>query len=155
VRKITKIILHCSGSDKPEQMTEQAIRLLHTIPTRFNGDWGEYKDVACKDWNDIGYHTVIEPSGRAMAGRVVMDPGAHCIGHNHDSVGICVAGNKKFTEVQFRTLVQVVYAHCKRLNLDPIKDVYPHSHFDKTGKTFPNFDWMEVWKKYGSILYVG
>lgn len=154
MRKITKIILHCSASDKPEQGSEQAIRLLHTLPTWFKCDWGNYKDVVCKGWNDIGYHAVIEASGRSMSGRVVMDPGAHCKDHNHDSIGVCLTGDSSFTDAQFRTLVQVVYAYCKHYGLDPLKDVYPHSHFNK-GKTCPNFDWLEVWKKHGGIIYVG
>ena len=155
MRTIRKIILHCSGSDKPEQATEQAIRLFHTLPTWFKCDWGVYENVPCRGWDDIGYHNVIEDSGRAMGGRVATDIGAHCKGHNSDSIGICLTGDKKFNEKQFRTLVQVVYAYCRHFGLDPLEDVYPHSHFDTTGKTCPNFDWKEVWKKYGGIIYVG
>jgi len=114
-------------------------------------DWGRYKNTHCFGWKDIGYHSVIIKSGKAMGGRSVVEVGAHCKGHNEDSVGICVTGEKNFSEAQFKTLCHVVYATCQELGLDVLKDVFPHSHFDKSGKTCPNFDWPTIWKKYGSV----
>ncbi len=46
-----------------------------------------------KGWGMIGYHYLIEPSGELKKGREETTIGAHCYGHNHDSLGICLAGN--------------------------------------------------------------
>ena len=151
-RPIRKIILHCSATDKASQDSEQMIRLLHTLPPEFKIDWGEYKNTPCRGWKDIGYHSVILKSGKIMAGRTIFQEGAHCKGHNKDSIGICLSGNKHFTDAQFRALVHMVYALCCELGLEPLEHVYTHSHFDEN-KTCPNFDWKEIWHKYGGIIY--
>ena len=46
-----------------------------------------------KGWGMIGYHFLIEPNGRIRVGRLENQIGAHCIGRNHDSLGICLTGN--------------------------------------------------------------
>ena len=46
-----------------------------------------------KGWGIIGYHFLIEPNGRIRVGRNENHIGAHCIGRNHDSLGICLTGN--------------------------------------------------------------
>ena len=46
-----------------------------------------------KGWGMIGYHYLIEKSGKLLQGRKEDQVGAHCIGRNHDSLGICLAGN--------------------------------------------------------------
>ena len=42
---------------------------------------------------EIGYHWVIEAGGKVVPGRPLHIDGAHCLGHNHDSIGICVVGD--------------------------------------------------------------
>ncbi len=46
-----------------------------------------------KGWGMIGYHYLIEPDGEIKVGRMEGQSGAHCIGHNYDSLGICLTGN--------------------------------------------------------------
>ena len=46
-----------------------------------------------KGWGMIGYHFLIEPNGRIRVGRSESQSGAHCIGRNYDSLGICLTGN--------------------------------------------------------------
>lgn len=46
-----------------------------------------------KGWGDIGYHYFIEPDGVVKKGRADNVTGAHTIGHNHDSLGIALAGH--------------------------------------------------------------
>lgn len=41
----------------------------------------------------IGYHFFIESTGMIREGRAIWAVGAHAIGANNDSVGICLAGN--------------------------------------------------------------
>jgi len=46
-------------------------------------------------WKDVGYHFIIERSGRVVAGRPANEPGAHtqAAGMNHKSLGIALIGN--------------------------------------------------------------
>lgn len=43
---------------------------------------------------EIGYHAVIEASGLVVHTREWTTVGSHCPGENHDSIGICLAGDK-------------------------------------------------------------
>lgn len=45
-----------------------------------------------RGFSDIGYAYVIRRSGKLESGRPVQAVGAHAIGYNHNSVGICIAG---------------------------------------------------------------
>jgi hypothetical protein len=46
-----------------------------------------------RGWATVGYHFVVSPSGRIFAGRPVDRLGAHVLGHNAGTVGICLMGN--------------------------------------------------------------
>lgn len=45
-----------------------------------------------KGWLKVGYHYFIKRSGELQEGRQLTEAGAHVKGHNHESVGICLAG---------------------------------------------------------------
>jgi len=51
-----------------------------------------------KGFADIGYHVLIDGTGRLFEGRSLSVRGAHTYGANYGSVGICVLGN--FEEIQ-------------------------------------------------------
>lgn len=76
-RDIRKIILHCSATPKGKPFTVDDVRRWHKVG---NG------------WSDIGYHYVIHLDGSIHPGRPEDIPGAHCAGHNADSIGICYIG---------------------------------------------------------------
>ena len=40
----------------------------------------------------IGYHYVVRLDGRVETGRPEGRVGAHCLGHNSDSIGVCYIG---------------------------------------------------------------
>lgn len=46
-----------------------------------------------RGWATVGYHFVVAPSGRVFRGRPVDRLGAHVLGHNAGTVGICLMGN--------------------------------------------------------------
>ncbi len=46
-----------------------------------------------RGWATVGYHFVVSPSGRVFRGRPVDRLGAHVLGHNVGTVGICLMGN--------------------------------------------------------------
>jgi N-acetylmuramoyl-L-alanine amidase len=46
-----------------------------------------------RGWATVGYHFVLSPTGRIFRGRPVDRLGAHVLGHNVGTVGICLMGN--------------------------------------------------------------
>lgn len=81
MRPITTIIVHHSATPDGETLSWRAIRHHHT---RLRG------------WRDIGYHVGIErigPSIETLMGRPWTELGAHTMGCNVASLGICVVGN--------------------------------------------------------------
>lgn len=144
MRLIKKIIVHCSASDNPKQASLESIKMFHTMPQWMKCTWGKYRNVPCRGWDDIGYHYVIEDSGESRKGRPVERPGAHCYGHNKDSIGICLTGDQEFNIRQKESLKSEVKKLLKKFNLSEA-DVYPHNYFDEN-KTCPNFDVGKVIK---------
>ena len=75
--------------------------ILHHSLTRdsVTVSWGAIRDWHTKKrfkWPDIGYHFGIENlrgQTETLLGRMPDRAGAHCRGHNRDSIGICFVGN--------------------------------------------------------------
>lgn len=132
----SRVILHCSDSPNGKHVPASEIRRWHT-ERGFVGP-----DGVSGTHDDIGYHYIIQPDGEVERGRGLNEPGSHCEGENHDSVGICLVGKSRFSKEQFSALRRV---------LDDLKMVYDirpwmifcHYEFDsarKQGKTCPNMD---------------
>ena len=97
MRAITLIIIHCSAV-KPDQ----------TSSRDEIDEW--HKE---RGWKyGIGYHYVIRRDGTIERGRAEEMVGAHCVGHNSHSIGVCYEGGLDIrgrpadtrTEAQRRTL---------------------------------------------------
>lgn len=123
MRKINKIIVHCSDSDYSHHDDISVIR-----------DW----HVNERGWSDVGYHFFIKKDGTVQKGRDLATVGAHVEGHNSDSIGICLGGRHNFTTKQFYALKVLLYDLTHQFFLTT-NDVYGHRDFDKN-KTCPNFD---------------
>ena len=80
-RVITEIIVHCSATPEGKDYTVQDIRRWHKQ----------------QGWSDIGYHYVVYRNGHVEPGRDVDISGAHCVGHNAHSIGICYVGGMDST----------------------------------------------------------
>jgi N-acetylmuramoyl-L-alanine amidase len=80
-------------------MTPKRIIVHHSLTE--DGEtvsWGAIYDyhVHQLGWKDIGYHYGIElirDRLHILKGRMDNEQGAHCQGHNRDSLGICIVGN--------------------------------------------------------------
>lgn len=117
MRKITKHIIHCSANNGGN------VSLIR--------EWHK-----ARGWKDVGYHFIIRQDGEIEVGRTLDIIGAHCKGHNTDSIGTCLIGDLHFSQAQFTSLRRIN----KMLeNLFPGIEVFPHNHFNKH-KTCPNFD---------------
>ncbi|MDE6296543.1 MAG: N-acetylmuramoyl-L-alanine amidase, partial [Muribaculaceae bacterium] len=66
MRKIDKIILHCSATPEGRMVTVNDIRAWHKA----------------RGFRTIGYHYVVYLDGSVHGGRAVEEVGAHCLGEN-------------------------------------------------------------------------
>lgn len=127
-RKISEIIVHCSATPEGKDYTVEQIRQWHLA----------------RGFNDIGYHYVIYRDGTIHTGRSEAISGAHCTGHNTNSIGVCYIGGcatdgktpkDTRTEAQKKSLIEI---------LKQLKKKYPtakiHSHKDFANKACPSFE---------------
>lgn len=136
MREINKIIIHCSATPEGKDFTVNDIKKWHLQ----------------RGFNDIGYHYVIYRDGSVHIGRKEEVIGAHCIGHNQNSIGICYIGgmdssnkNPKDTRTpeQKKSLLELL----KQLKLKyPKAKIYSHNKF--ANKACPSFD---ATKEYNSL----
>tara|TARA_Y100001970_G_C13461316_1_gene475201 strand:- start:96 stop:509 length:414 start_codon:yes stop_codon:yes gene_type:complete len=99
---IEYIVVHCSAT-RPSQDIDAA-----TID-----EW--HKE---RGFNSIGYHYVIKRNGEVETGRDENTQGAHALGYNHNSLGICLVGGVKqedykigennFTDEQWKSFEELV-----------------------------------------------
>lgn len=133
MRDINKIIIHCSFTPKTMDIGVEEIRKWHLE----------------RGWSDIGYHYVIRRDGTVETGRPVEKPGAHCKGHNQDSIGICLAGGKgtdgkpffNFSQEQLRTLEDLLEGLWAEYPFKKGEWIYGHNDFST--KPCPCFDVKE------------
>ena len=139
--KLTNIIVHCSDSTFG---SAALIRQWHLE----------------RGWKDIGYHFVISngkpasdltiprmdgniETGRAINGDSLIsgnEIGAHALGYNDKSIGICLIGVQSFSVAQMQSLEELVTELCIRFKI-PSSAVLGHYETAQAGgKTCPNFD---------------
>ena len=128
--------MHCSATPEGKDYNVDTIRQWHLQ----------------RGFSDIGYHYVIYRDGSIHIGRDESIIGAHCTGHNTNSIGVCYIGgcasdgktpkDTRTTE-QKQSLVKL---------LKELKTKYPqasiHGHRDFSSKACPSFD---ATKEYSSI----
>ena len=102
--KPTHIILHHSATADGRTFSWPAIRGYHTS-WRANGRTVDKSAVPHlraagiqveAPWRDIGYHfgiELIDKSVEILVGRMMDEAGAHCVGMNDKSLGLCFMGN--------------------------------------------------------------
>lgn len=127
MRRINKIIVHCTATPEGRDVTINEVR-----------DW----HVNDNGWRDVGYHFLIRLDGTVEEGRPIEQTGAHCYGNNWDSIGIAYSGGTDSdgkpldtrTEEQKSSLVDL---------LVQLKDTYGgtiYGHRDFSSKACPGFD---------------
>ena len=73
---IKEIILHCTGTPVGHAYTVSDVDRWHRA----------------RGWKGIGYHYLVLLDGRIQSGRPENQVGAHCVGHNRCSIGVCYVG---------------------------------------------------------------
>src|SRR5574344_323023 len=128
MRKINLIIVHCSATLEGKDFTVDDIMRWHKA----------------RGFKTIGYHYVIYRDGTIHGGRPVSEEGAHCAGHNANSIGVCYIGGLAAdgkTPKDTRTDAQKLSLHNL---LSQLKEDYPgvaiRGHRDFAAKACPSFD---------------
>ena len=132
MREINRIIIHMAYTTPAMDIGVAEIRQWH---------------VGGNGWRDIGYHNVIRRDGTVEDGRPLEQPGAHTLGENADSIGICLVGGKhksrdkhdcNFTSAQWRALDRL----CRDLLLR-FPEAEISGHRDWAARGCPGFDARE------------
>ena len=105
-------------------------------------------------WEDIGYHFIIGndnpfvQDGKVYFARPEKFVGAHALGFNKNSLGICLIGNfdtHKPTKAQIEILIHFLRKKMLQYEI-PAKNVFGHRELQGVTKTCPgtnfNMDWL-------------
>lgn len=142
MNKPNKIIVHHSGGSDANPLqdssnfTVQACNELHKkFGMKSSLGW----------W--VGYHYYIEKNGKVTHTRGHNDTGAHTIGQNGSSIGICLAGNFDATlptEAQIQSLKTLLNKLTTDLKITR-NEIYPHRKFAQ--KTCYGSKLSDTWAK--------
>ena len=136
MRTIKEIIIHCA--DTPEGRDNKAADIDR---------WHKQRG-----FDHIGYHYVIDLDGTVEAGRDLDCIGAHCKGHNTNSIGICYIGGADRDTMKPKDTRTDAQKKSLLLLLKYLRQRYPdakiYGHRDFSDKACPSFD---AKKEYESI----
>ena len=134
MRTINEIIVHCTATPEGRSYTVADIDHWHRQ----------------RGFDSIGYHYVVYLDGSIHAGRAEEKIGAHCTGHNRNSIGVCYVGGLSAdgkTPKDTRTAAQktALLALLKMLK-KKYKGASIHGHRDFAVKACPSFNATQEYK---------
>lgn len=131
MRKITEIIIHCSATIEGKDYTVADIDRWHKQ----------------RGFQMVGYNYIIRINGTIERGRPIEMVGAHCAGHNRNSIGICYIGGLSKegapkdtrTTQQRKAMLSLLEQLCKEF-----PGVTIHTHNEFANKSCPCFKIKEL-----------
>ena len=128
MRKINEIIVHCAATREGRDFTVEDITRWHKA----------------RGFATIGYHYVIYRDGSIHEGRPLEQIGAHCVGHNKHSIGICYIGGcasdgKTPKDTRTSEQKEALLSLLRRLKAR-FPNATIHGHRDFAAKACPSFD---------------
>lgn len=120
MREINRVVVHCLDSDNKKHGLKALYR-WHVIE---------------RGWKGIGYHIFIDHDARRHYCKPINRMGSHAKGFNRGSIGICIAGKKKFSKKQLDVLVSDLKHYMLIFDLKK-HQVVGHYELNKN-KTCPN-----------------
>ena len=129
-----RIVIHCTATPNGKDISLEALERAHRL----------------RGFTTIGYHHVIQPKGEIIQTRANEIEGAHVKGENHDTIGIALVWEDKFTSDQWKSLRFIVRDLLEVYKI-PSYEIYGHYEFASAreqGKTCPNvpikrlFSWI-------------
>jgi hypothetical protein len=118
----THIILHHSAS--PQTQSFEALNAYHREKWNFRSTLGFY----------AGYQYVIEQNGTITQARADTEEGAHTLGNNKNTIGVCLMGNFEEdlpTAEQEQSLRSILREKMKRWNI-PVENIMFHRDYANT-----------------------
>lgn len=132
-RTITEIIIHCTATKEFQDIKAVDVDRWH-------------KQLG---WKCIGYNYLIDLDGTIENGRDINMTGAHTVGHNTHSIGVCYVGGldengkaKDTRTPEQKLALQTLIVNLKRMF--PNAKIYGHRQF--ANKACPCFD-VPAWCK--------
>jgi len=128
LRKINKIIIHCTATPEGRDVTKKDLYTWH---------------VKERGWSDIGYHFFIDLAGEVHECRPIERTGAHTKGHNWDSIGIAYAGGMNADNTKSKDTRNELQREALVDLLCQLHDTYVgvvYGHRDFSSKDCPSFD---------------
>ena len=128
MRQINEIIVHCAATREGRDFTVEDITRWHKA----------------RGFATIGYHYVIYRDGSIHEGRPLEQIGAHCVGHNKHSIGICYIGGcasdgKTPKDTRTPEQKEALLALLRRLKAR-FPNATIHGHRDFAAKACPSYD---------------
>lgn len=127
MRKIDEIIVHCTATPAGREVSVEEIAGWH----RRQG------------FRTVGYHYVVRLDGTVEPGRRESETGAHCLGHNSRSIGVCYVGGLDSAGKPADTRTEAQKTALLRL-LGELRARYRgatiHGHCEFAAKACPCFD---------------
>lgn len=121
------IIVHHTGGSNSNPTADTSHHTFEIVNQYHRGLWNFRSSLG----HYIGYHYFIEKNGKVTQGRGDKDIGAHCLGKNRNSIGICLAGNFDVT-LPTKQQEQALIELCNRLIVTwkiPTSKIMPHRAF--------------------------
>ena len=128
MRKIDKIIIHCTATPEGRNVSVKEVTQWHKA----------------RGFRTIGYHYLIGLDGKVQPGRPVEEVGAHCLGQNSRSIGVCYVGGIDSASLKPKdTRTPEQRAALKKL-VKELQARFPgstvHGHCEFAAKACPCFD---------------
>lgn len=128
MRKISKIIVHCTATPEGRPVTVAQVDA-----------WHKERGFRC-----IGYHYLVGLDGTVHAGRPEAEMGAHCLGYNYSSIGVCYVGGLDRVSGEPKDTRTPQQRAALRQLVDRLLERYPgatvHGHREFAAKACPCFD---------------
>lgn len=128
---IKEIIVHHTGGTEENPLfdtSNQSFEVVNEYHRNSPRTWlGYYSAFGYA----IGYHYYIDKQGKVTQGRSDTEIGAHTVGHNDCSIGICLAGNFDVTlptQEQIEALKGLLNTLRAKYNIE-LENIVPHRHF--------------------------
>ena len=133
MRKLDRIILHCTATPEGRHVDVDTIRVWHKA----------------RGWSDVGYHFIIYVDGSVHAGRAVEKTGAHVSGHNATTIGVVYVGGTDAAGKAKDTMnaaQETAFVNLVKHLRDQFGPLTLHGHNEYAAKACPSFKVKDKFK---------
>lgn len=136
LNKPNKIIVHHFGGTDAQPLADSSNATAQDVDSWHKQRWPGFTSRVFRnsknEFYHVGYHYIIEKSGKIVQCRAISEEGAHCFGQNKSSVGVALAGNFDATlptpaqNKAFKKLFNEIVTQVPTITKH---DLYPHRRY--------------------------